>query len=128
MKLTLESVPEYNQIHSYDDSHVVIRLKNQTHLKYIESNFVLTPSQLVTNWAVAGLAQLSDSNIAELKRLDPEVILFAVGSGQTVPMQQVVGRQFPEGIGVELMPLGAACRTYNLLLSEHRRVMLAVCF
>jgi uncharacterized protein len=128
MKLSLEAVPEYNQIHSYDDNKVVIRPKNQSHLEPIETNFILTPEQLFKDWQVTDITQLTDSELAELKRLDPEVILFATGSGLTVELQHIAAILMQDHIGVEIMELGAACRTYNLLLTEERRVVLAVCF
>jgi uncharacterized protein len=64
----------------------------------------------------------------ELKTLDPEVILFATGSGLTSELQQIAGKLMLENIGVEFMELGAACRTFNLLISEGRQVLLAVIF
>lgn len=128
MKLSQEAVSEFNQIHSYDDSQVVIRPLHQTRLDSIESNFVLTRDQFLPNWAVSDLESITASQMAELKELDPEVILFATGSGLTIELQPMAREFMQSHIGVEFMELGAACRTFNLLVSEQRKVVLAVSF
>ncbi|EEF80084.1 Mth938-like domain-containing protein [Methylophaga thiooxydans] len=128
MKLSLEAVSEFNQIHSYDDNNVVIRPQHQDRLDAIETNFILTADTLIRDWAVSDIQQLSAAQVAELQRLDPEVILFATGSGLTVEHQKIAQLFIPHHIGVEFMDLGPACRTFNLLVTEQRKVLLAVCF
>jgi uncharacterized protein len=128
MKLSQEAVTEYNQIHSYDDNQVVIRPQYQTRLETIESNFILTRDQLIGNWPVDQLAAITAEQLVELKQLDPEVILFATGSGLTLELQSLAQQLMQSHIGVEFMDLGPACRIFNLLVSEQRRVLLAVSF
>ncbi|GAB4294845.1 MAG: Mth938-like domain-containing protein [Methylophaga sp.] len=126
MKLSQEAVIEYNQIHSYDNDHVVIRRQNQ--LERIESNFILTRDQCITNWSVTDIANISSQQLTELKRLDPEVILFATGSGPCIDFQKIGHQLALSQIGAEFMALGAACRTFNLLVNEQRKVLLAASF
>lgn len=128
MKLSQEAVSEYNQIHSYDDNQVVIRPQHQTRLDIIESNFILSRDQFLPNWQVSDLKSISSQQLADLKRLDPEVILFATGSGLSIELQSIAQKLMQAHIGVEFMALGAACRTFNLLVSEQRKVLLAVSF
>lgn len=128
MKLSQEAVTEYNQVHSYDIDHVVIRPQHQTRLDRIESNFILTQDQFIPDWAVRDIETITAGQLAELKQLDPEVILFATGSGLCIEFQNIARQLMQSHIGVEFMDLGAACRTFNLLVSEQRRVLLAVCF
>ena len=128
MKLSQEAVSEYNQIHSYDNDHVVIRPQHHARLDVIKSNFVLTQDQLIDNWPVTQINTLSAEQLAELKQLNPEVILFATGFGPCFELQKMAHTLTRDRIGVEFMDLGAACRTFNLLVSEQRRVLLAVSF
>lgn len=128
MKLSLEAVSEYNQIHSYDDNNVVIRPQHQNRLDTIKTNFILTPDTLIRDWSVSDIQQLSVAQLAEIQALDPEVILFATGSGLTVELHKIAKSFTQQNVGVEFMELGPACRTFNLLVTEQRKVLLAVCF
>jgi uncharacterized protein len=128
MKLSQEAVTDYNQIHSYDSDQVVIRPQHQTRLETLTTNFLLTQEQLITHWPVRAIESLTAEQLAELKQLDPEVILFATGSGLCLELQKIAHSLMQDHIGVEFMELGAACRTFNLLVSEQRKVLLAVSF
>jgi len=128
MKLSQEAVTEYNQIHAYDIDHVVIRPQHQTRLDRIETNFILTQDQFIPDWPVRDIQAITADQLAELKQLDPEVILFATGSGLCIEFQKIAQQLMLSHIGVEFMELGAACRTFNLLVSEQRRVLLATSF
>jgi uncharacterized protein len=128
MKLSQEAVTDYNQIHSYDSDQVVIRPQHQTRLESLKTNFLLTQEQLITNWPVRAIESITAEQLAELKQLDPEVILFATGSGLCIELQKLAQSLMQDHIGVEFMALGAACRTFNLLVSEQRKVLLAVSF
>jgi uncharacterized protein len=128
MKLSQEAVTDYNQIHSYDSDQVVIRPQHQTRLESLKTNFLLTQEQLITNWPVRAIESITAEQLAELKQLDPEVILFATGSGLCLELQKIAHSLMQDHIGVEFMELGAACRTFNLLVSEQRKVLLAVSF
>lgn len=128
MKLSQEAVTDYNQIHSYDSDQVVIRPQHQTRLEPLKSNFILTREQLISDWPVSNIESLTAEQLAQLKQLGPEVILFATGSGLCPELQKLAQTFMQDHIGVEFMELGAACRTFNLLVSEQRKVLLAVCF
>lgn len=127
MKLSLETVSAFNQIHSYDDESVWVRPQHKTELIRLEESFVLTPEQLVENWQVRDINKLQQQDISALQNWDPEVILFASGSTHSKAFFHIMSELAQHGIGAELMSLGAACRTYNLLVSEERKVVLA-CF
>jgi len=128
MKLSLEAVPHYNQIHSYDDNSVVIRPQNTSGLESFSSNFILTPTKIISDLAVDKIEDLASNHIAELKRLEPEVILIVSDSGPSLELHKLSATFAQNGIGLEFLSLGAACRTYNLLLSEERKVLLVVIF
>jgi uncharacterized protein len=72
-------------------------------------------------------ALLSDEHLgadgSRIMALDPEVVLLGTGSRQIFPPAEFGARFLRKGIGVEVMDTGAACRTYNVLAGEQRRVV-----
>jgi uncharacterized protein len=54
--------------------------------------------------------------------LDPELILLGTGQRQIFPPASFGARFLRSGIGFEVMDTGAACRTFNVLVAEQRRV------
>ena len=55
--------------------------------------------------------------------LDPEVVLLGTGQRQIFPAASFRSQFVSAGIGVEIMDTGAACRTFNVLVAERRRVV-----
>lgn len=64
----------------------------------------------------------------ELLALAGEVELLLVGTGRHAkPMDSEIRARFRElGVGVEVMDTGAACRTFNVLMAEGRKVAAAL--
>ena len=91
------------------------------------SHSVLISSQgLRENWSCSSFADLSAEHFAPLEKLDVELIIF--GSGQQlrfVPPAWVSGLM-QRRIGFEPMDTQAACRTYNKLAGEGRKVAAAL--
>jgi len=76
-------------------------------------------------WPVQDVQDLGAALDAVL-RLDPEVVVLGTGVTQQFPAPSVFAAIAARGIGFEVMDNGAACRTYNVLLAEGRRVVLAL--
>jgi uncharacterized protein len=70
--------------------------------------------------AVGDLAGLDPSRILAL---DPELVLLGTGPRQAFPAASFSARFLSAGIGLEVMDTAAACRTYNVLVAEQRRVV-----
>ena len=66
------------------------------------------------------LAQLDPSR---LLALDPELILLGTGPRQIFPAASFSAQYLSAGVGFEAMDTGAACRTFNVLVAEQRRVV-----
>ena len=58
--------------------------------------------------------------------LEPEIVVLGSGTRQRFPELQLLAALLSRGIGCEVMDTGAACRTYNVLASEDRRVVAAL--
>jgi uncharacterized protein len=60
--------------------------------------------------------------------LKPELVLLGTGDRQRFPSVQIRGAFVRAGIALETMDMGAACRTFNVLVQEERRVCAALLF
>jgi uncharacterized protein len=79
-------------------------------------------------WPAADATALDEAALAPLTDLAGEIDVLLVGTGETLvaPGGGLRRRLREVGIGVEIMTTPAACRTYNLLVAEGRRVAAAV--
>jgi len=66
--------------------------------------------------------ELTEEDLADLIEAEPEIILFGTGWQSRLPPRELVFALARRGIGFETMDTPAACRTYNILVSEDRDV------
>jgi uncharacterized protein len=83
----------------------------------IESAREIQSSADLSNPAVAGPLAL------RMRALEPELVLIGTGSRQVFPPAEFRAQFLKANIGVEVMNSGAACRTFNVLVGERRRVV-----
>jgi uncharacterized protein len=89
-------------------------------------NLLVTPERIVTAWAPGGFDQLTDADFVALAALAPEVALLGTGATLRFPHPRLTRSLVDAGIGLEVMDTPAACRTFNILAAEGRRVAAAV--
>ena len=77
-------------------------------------------------WAVEKFEHLVQAHFDELLMLKPELIIFGSGPHLKFPSPSLLQGLIKQGVGVETMDSGAACRTFNVLAGEGRRVVLAL--
>lgn len=87
---------------------------------------VLVSANTVQEWPPCSIAELTSDHLARCLALDPEIVLIGTGRKQVFPPAGTIINLQEQGIGVEIMANPAACRTFNVLLSEERRVVLAL--
>ena len=91
-----------------------------------ETSLLVPCTGAVRAWPVAGFDELDAELFEQIALLDPELVIFGSGSRLRFPrpqwLQALIGRR----IGVETMDTPAACRTYNVLVSEQRSVVAAL--
>ncbi len=120
MKLTQEYGTATYRIRSYERGR--IRINDEL----IEASVVVTPELLIRDWAPQRPDQLGVADLAPIIDFRPEVVLLGTGVQQRFPDRSVLRELLTRGIGVEVMDTGAACRTYNILMAEDRRVAAAL--
>lgn len=79
-------------------------------------------------WPVASLEALTEADFAPILSQNPAPEVVLVGCGAEFALLPKALRKLfrARGIAVEAMDTGAACRTYNILLAEGRRVVAAL--
>jgi uncharacterized protein len=112
--------PDNNTIRSYTEKEIVIG-----EIRYETSTIVAKDS--VVSWAIYSIEEVDEEHLKPILELQPEIIIIGHHQRSQLPMRvmQYLSRQ---RIGVECMSVGAACRTFNVLLAEGRVVVLGVIF
>lgn len=96
-----------------------IQVRNQRH----EGSLLLTHSGTVTPWSCQRFEDLVAADFQQLLTHDPELVVFGSGTKLRFPHPSLYAALVTAGIGLETMGTGAACRTYNILVQEGRRVV-----
>lgn len=91
-----------------------------------ELPLVITPEQAPEPWPVLQFDTLDAAALAALLEKRPEIIVLGSGTTQRFVAPAVLRPLIEAGIGLETMNTPAACRTYNILMNEGRRVVAAM--
>lgn len=89
------------------------------------SAFLMTSEQFLT-WPLTNSAVLVAEDFSPVIGIAPEVFLLGTGARLKFPSVAILKLLIEAGIGYEVMDTSAACRTYNILMSEGRNVALGV--
>jgi uncharacterized protein len=109
-----------NVINGYDEGFVVINHEA------VSASVIVTPREVIPDWSPRSFDELTEAHISALAGYDPEIVLIGTGSRLQFPPHAWISVLLGSGVGVEVMDTGAACRTYNVLSSEGRRVVAAL--
>lgn len=87
---------------------------------------VVTPDRILDDWPPLLFADLAAQHIRMLAELDPEIVLLGTGARLRFPAQEILEPLYADNIGLEVMDTGAACRAFNFLTVEGRKVIAAL--
>ena len=90
------------------------------------SSLIVTADTLLPEWSVIAVDKLKERDLDPLWQLSPEVVLLGTGPEIRFPSPRLLSLGPARGIGFEVMDTAAACRTYNILVHEDRRVAAAL--
>lgn len=93
-----------------------------------ERSIVVSSDQVRTDWNARNFENLDETHFAYLAALKPDVLLLGTGNKQQFPHPRLYRVLTDTGIGLECMDTPAACRTYNILVAEDRKVVAAILF
>lgn len=117
MKLSLETGSGINLIRGYAPEGLRIGAR------VVRTPCIVAANTLITDWDAPSAAELAAAHLDPVFALDPEVVILGTGATQRFPSGAVREAFTARGIGLEPMDLHAACRTYNVLVQEERRVV-----
>lgn len=122
LKLHLSKLSCSNAFTGYGEGYVMVNRQRY------ERNLVVLPDGIMTDWQPAGFDQLSAEDFDRLAELQPEIVLLGTGSRLRFPRPELTRALYEARIGLEVMDTQAACRTYNILAAEERKVVAALLF
>jgi uncharacterized protein len=94
--------------------------------RWIGGNLIVSAERVITDWAAEDPRTLDVDALAAALELEPEIILIGTGEAASLPNLELMSSLAARGIGLEFMTTPAACRTYNVLVHEQRRVVVAL--
>lgn len=122
MKLHTTITQQYQTVTAYDDAGVEINARQFTH------SMVVLPETPPALWPVTSFDALAVEHFAQISATDPDVVILGTGKRQRFVHPKLTTILTARRIGVECMDNQAACRTYNILMAEGRKVALALIF
>ena len=121
MQIQRES-PENHTIRSYTETQITVGTQNYQDSVLICKNTIIFP------WEIHSIQDLNEHHLTPILELKPDILLIghqAVGTLPPLPMLQFLSQL---RLGLECMSIGAAGRTFNVLLSEDRQVVVGFIF
>ncbi|RZI41032.1 hypothetical protein EGT07_20395 [Herbaspirillum sp. HC18] len=120
MKLQTTSTQHYQTVTAYDETSVEI---NAVRFEY---SLIVLPEIPPVAWPPQSFDELSTDHFAQIEAASPDVVILGTGSKQRFAHPRLTNTLTARRIGVECMDNAAACRTYNILMAEGRKVVLAL--
>jgi uncharacterized protein len=120
MKLHSQDNRAYQTVTGYDSSGVEINAKRYDY------SLLVMPETAPRAWPVARFEDLTEEHFAVIEQDKPDVVILGTGERQRFVHPKLIKALSARRVGVESMDSHAACRTYNILMGEGRKVTLAL--
>ena len=117
MRFTQESSSATNLIRAYASGE--LRVNDAVY----RSSIIVSASEVQATPDIRDVEDLAHLDPSRILALEPELVLLGTGPRQIFPAASFRAQFLSAGIGVEVMDTGAACRTFNVLVAEQRRVV-----
>lgn len=119
MQLTRES-SEANVIRAVETGRVLIGER------WHQGNLIVSADRIVASWQTRDSGNLMLADFGPVLELEPEIVLLGTGTDRPLPDVALMQSFAARAIGLEIMNIPAACRTFNVLVHEDRRVVAAL--
>lgn len=120
MKLHSTNTQQYQTVTAYDDQGVEFNLVR------FEHSLIVLPETAPVVWDVSSFDTLSAVHFEQIAAMAPDVVILGTGKKQKFVHPKLIAALSAQHKGVECMDNQAACRTYNILMTEGRKVALAL--
>jgi uncharacterized protein len=121
VKLHASRLSGVNTITGYGEGYVTVNGERR-------ASSVVVLADRIENWSVERFDALTAEDFRFLKELEVDIVLLGTGPRQRFPHPRLTAPLVQARIGLEVMSMQAACRTYNILVAEERRVAAALLF
>lgn len=121
MKLHASGLTHLNTFTGYGSGFVMVNEVRH------DASLIVLPEALHP-WSAQDFATLTEEHFAQVAALCPEVVLLGTGDRLRFPHPRLTQALASARVGLEVMDLQAACRTYNILMAEERKVAAALLF
>ena len=109
-----------NFIRSYEPGRIKIGER------WLHGHLIVAPDNLIEGWRVGAPSDVTVADLEPALALTAEIVLLGTGASLVWPDADLMSALAARGIGLEIMSTPAACRTFNVLVQERRRVVAAV--
>lgn len=116
------AIPEgRNMIESYGPGRFKLRGTSY------QGSLIVFPNAL-EEWSVRSIDELTVEALESVRQADPAIEILLLGTGGKMVLVPSALRQAirETGISIDIMDTGAACRTFNVLMTEGRRAAAAL--
>lgn len=120
MKLHATNTQQYQTVTAYDDQGVEFNLTRYEH------SLIVLPETAPVTWNVTRFDDLTVEHFQQIAETAPDVVILGTGKKQRFVHPKLIAPLSVQHKGVECMDNQAACRTYNILMTEGRKVALAL--
>jgi uncharacterized protein len=119
MKFTLDARTGINLIRGYSPREITAGSHT------LNAPCIISADRIVSPWGPATLSALTVEDLGALFALQPDIVLIGT-PGERVLKDDVRAAFAARRLAPEVMDLGAACRTFNILVQEERQVAAAL--
>lgn len=120
MKLHLQTASDIHLFTAYDTDYVAVNGVRHEH------SLIVLPERLIPDWQPTAPDAMTADHFSTLAELELEILLLGTGPKLRFPSPHLIHALAQQGIGLEAMDTFAACRTYNILAAEGRKVAAAL--
>lgn len=121
MHISLEAA-EKHAIQAYSDTSI------QINSNIYSRSLIVSKQEIITDLTIYNIFDIDEQYLKLLTQFTPEIIIIGHQLLGKFPPPSIISSLSKNRIGIECMSIGAACRTYNILLSEHRNVIAGFIF
>jgi uncharacterized protein len=124
------------RIHAYDSKIITLATpilnpaednsNTSDHFYNASNSFIVSTNTLIKDWPLDEVQYLASDHLQTILDLEPELVLLGTGQKQHFPEMKLFAQFYNQGIGVEIMDSAAACRTFNILAGEGRKVVAGI--
>ena len=94
--------------------------------RWIAGNVIVGSDQILEGWTTIEPHLLTVEHLEPALALEPTIIVLGTGTERLLPDVELMAAVAARSVGLEIMSTPAACRTFNVLLGEQRRVVAAL--